>query len=117
MITSSTIDHPISGSTPIITNGSDHLGSKTAIGYPVILSSVAGGLLGFCFIVCIVGLLIKVKLNRKRKSSSKFALSSINSLFYRYASSVCNIARYHKWQIFEEKTFIINLLGSLTCTM
>ena len=85
MITSSTIGHPISGSTPIITNGSDHLSSGAVIGYPVIISSVAGGLLGLCFIVCIVGLLIKIKLNRKRKTSSKFVLSPISSLFYRCA--------------------------------
>ena len=92
MITSSTIDHtPVITNATSVTNSSDHLSSRTVIAYPVIVSSVVGGLLGLCLILCIVGLLIRIKFNRKRKTSSKFALSPINSLFYRYISSVCNI--------------------------
>ena len=87
MITSSVINH-----TPVTTNAtnsSDLSSSRPVIAYPVILSSVAGGLLGLCFIVCIVGLLLKRKLNRKHIKTNTF--SPVNSLFYRYTNSVCSV--------------------------
>ena len=90
MITSSTTDH-----IPVIsnaTNSFDHLSSRPVIAYPVILSSVAGGILGLCFIVCIVGLLLKRKVNRSRNHKiNTCTFSPVNSLLYRYTSSVCFI--------------------------
>ena len=89
MITSSITDHPSSSSSSssststIInaTNSSDYLSSRLAIAYPIIASSVAGVLLVLCFVGCIVGLLLKRKLNRKQKANT---FSPVNSLFYRY---------------------------------
>ena len=93
VITSSTTDHLFSGSTPIITNNatratnnSDDLSSRSGTHYPVIVSSVAGGLLGLCFMLCIVGLLLKRKLTRKHKTDT---FSPVNSLFYRYTIASC----------------------------
>ena len=91
MITSSNIDHtPVTTNVTSATNSFDHLSSRAVIAYPVILSSVAGGLLGLCFIVCIVGLLLKRKCKRKQKTH-KFSPVAANSLFYGYIKSVCSI--------------------------
>ena len=84
-MTSTTINHPISSNTPYnnfnttsTTNSSDHLSSKPVIAYPVIASCLAGGLLGLCFIVCIVGFLVKRKLHKTNSTSP------VNLLFDRY---------------------------------
>ena len=83
MITSSNTDHPSSSSSSSgtnATNSSDYLSSRPAITYPLIASSVAGALLVLCFVGCIVGLLLKRKLNRKQKANT---FSPLNSLIYR----------------------------------
>ena len=83
MITSSITDHPSSSSSSgidVTTFANNSESSRPAIAYPIIASSVAGVLLVLCFIGCIVGLLLKRKLNRKQKSNT---FSPINSLFYR----------------------------------
>ena len=54
--------------------------AKTA----VILSVVFGGLLGLCLVVCIVGVLMKRKCRRKRKTKSgKFTSAVFNPVFHR----------------------------------
>ena len=84
VIISSTSDHPFSGSTPIITNNatnnSDYLSSRPVIAYRVILSSVGGGLLGSCIMLCIVGLLVKRKPTRKHKIKTG-TFSPVNSRY------------------------------------
>ena len=84
-MTSTTTNHPISSNTPYnnfnttsTTNSSDHLSSKPVIAYPVIASCLAGGLLGLCFIVCIVGFMVKRKLHKTNSTSP------VNLLFDRY---------------------------------
>ena len=84
-ITNSNTNHPISSRTPnntfnttSATNSSDYLNRRT-----VIISSLAGGLLGVFFIVCIVLLLLKRKLHKNHKNIGKFTLSQNNSLHQR----------------------------------
>ena len=71
--------------TPITNNNNsdiDHLNNKSVISYPVIVSSLAGGLLGLCFIGCVMGLLLRRKLHKKHASTINI-LSPINLLFDR----------------------------------
>jgi len=63
------------------TNSSDYASNRSLAVYPVILSSVAGGLLGLCIIVCIVGLLLTKKLHKRKTDNT---LESFDSLFNRY---------------------------------
>ena len=93
ILTNSTTDHFISTRTPVIiastgsADSSDYQSDKSAAIYPIILSSVGGGLLGLCFILCIVGLLLKRrKFYKSNKQANKFTIvTPMNSLFHRYA--------------------------------
>ena len=86
IITSSTTIHPISSSilidTSYATNTSGYLDSRPTI-YPIILSSLAGGILVVFFMVCIVVLLLKRKLHRRHKNNDNFTLSPTDSLLNR----------------------------------
>ena len=87
-ITNSTTIHPVSirSSIPINTSGatntSGYLNSRLTI-YPVIVSSLAGGILVVFFMVCIVVLSLKRKLYRRYKNNDNFTLSPTDSLFNR----------------------------------
>jgi len=63
------------------TINSDYASNRSPAVYPVVLSSVAGGLLGLCIIVCIVGLMLKKKFGNRKPDNT---LESFNSLFNRY---------------------------------
>ena len=85
-ITSSTTIHPISSRIPIdtsdATNTSGYVDSRPTI-YPVIISSLAGGILVVFFMVCIIVLLLKRKLYRRHKNTDNFTLSPTDSLLNR----------------------------------
>ena len=84
-ITNSNTNHSISSRTPnntfnttSATNSSDYLNRRPVIAYLVIISSLAGGLLGVFFVMCIILLLLKRKLHKSHKN-----ISPNNSLLHR----------------------------------
>ena len=70
-------------STNNITTNSDFPRKKSVV-IPVLLYSLTGGLLGLCFILCIVGLILKRKYKRRNKTKvPEVSLTPCNPSFHR----------------------------------
>ena len=87
IINNSTTVYPISSRIPSNTsdvkNTSQYLNSSSITPYPLIVSSLVGGILIAFLIVCIVVSLLKRKLHRRHKRNDNFIHSPTDLLFNR----------------------------------
>lgn len=85
------VDSIISSKTQIITPTSIGINStneistsqgKKAVDIPILLYCLISGLLGLCFIMCIIGLLLKCK-SKSEEKVPEFSLAPLSSSFHR----------------------------------